>query len=122
VNRTVIQRNGQKSLLVKVKLQLDRFPELQRKSTPRIKIVESASGRKRRIQEEEEEEVVEPKKESEKPFGGILSKEDADTSKTTPVDIDRVRFERARESAAVLLTLYTWRLIVESSVVEHYGC
>jgi len=69
--------------------------------SPRIRIIESLSGRKRKLREEEEEPVPEIKKEPEKPFGGILSKEDADTSKTTPIEIDRARFERAKEAAVV---------------------
>jgi hypothetical protein len=63
-------------------------------------------GRKRRNREENEEpEINESTKEPEKPFGGILTKEDADTSKTTPTEIDRARFDRARESAMVLVSL-----------------
>jgi hypothetical protein len=64
------------------------------KKAPRIKIVESIS-RQRRVRDVEEELVPQ---EPIKPFGGILTKEDADTSKTTPTDIDRTRFDRAKES------------------------
>lgn len=52
----------------------------------------------------DEEEPVEPKVE-EKPFGGILSNEDADTSRQTPTEIDRARFERAKEKPMVHLPL-----------------
>ena len=99
--RTVIQRNGEKSLLIKLRISSSQLAPLVQKS-PRIRIVESTVGRKRRIRETEEPEIVEPKREIEKPFGGILTKEDADTSKTTPTEIDRARFDRARESAMVM--------------------
>ena len=50
--------------------------------------------------------MQEIRKEPEKPFGGILTKEDADTSKTTPTDLDRSRFERAKEIAAVPFLMF----------------
>ena len=100
--RTVTQRNGQKMLLVKLHVASNKLASLVRK--PRIRIVEGSTGRKRRVREDEEveeEQPVEQKREPEKPFGGILSKEDADTSKTTPTEIDRARFDRARDAAIV---------------------
>ena len=98
--RTIIQRNGEKMLLIKLRIASNKLAPLLHK--PRIRIVENIPGRKRRIRENEEPEVIEPKREPEKPFGGILTKEDADTSKTTPTDIDRARFERARETPLVV--------------------
>lgn len=89
-------------LLVKLHVASNKLASLVRK--PRIRIVEGSTGRKRRVREDEEveeEQPVEQKREPEKPFGGILSKEDADTSKTTPTEIDRARFDRARDAAIV---------------------
>jgi hypothetical protein len=104
--RTIIQRNGEKSLLIKLRIASNKLGLLLHK--PKIRIVENnAVGRKRRAREDDEPEVVEPKREPEKPFGGILTKEDADTSKTTPTEIDRARFDRAREAAMVF---YPYRL------------
>jgi hypothetical protein len=84
--------------MLKVHLPSAKLLGLIRKAVqpPRIRIVETE--RKRRVREVSED-PPEPPKKDEKPFGGILTKEDADTSKTTPVDIDRARFERARENA-----------------------
>lgn len=87
-------------LLIKLRIASNKLAPLINK--PRIRIVENTPGRKRRIRENEEPEIIEPKREPEKPFGGILTKEDADTSKTTPTDIDRTRFDRARETALVV--------------------
>jgi hypothetical protein len=101
--RTITQRNGEKMLLIKLRVTASKLAPLVRK--PRIRIVEgTSSGRKRRIREDEEVEEIpaEPKRELEKPFGGILTKEDADTSKTTPTEIDRMRFDRARDTAMVV--------------------
>ena len=105
--RTVTQRNGEKMLLIKLHVASSKLAPLVRK--PRIRIVEGNTGRKRRIREDEdveEEAPVEQKKETEKPFGGILSKEDADTSKTTPTEVDRARFDRARDAATVLFSVW----------------
>jgi hypothetical protein len=71
---------------------------INRAVLPKIRIVESVP-RKRRVQEEEEA-ALEPKVE-EKPFGGILTKEDADTSRQTPTELDRARFERAKDKSMV---------------------
>jgi hypothetical protein len=70
---------------------------------PKIRIIESTS-RKRRLHEEEEA-APEPKIE-EKPFGGILTKEDADTFRQTPTEVDRARFERAKEKSMVVSLLF----------------
>lgn len=89
-------------LLLKLRVASSKLAPLVRK--PRIRIVEGSTGRKRRVRENEEveeEQPVEQKRESEKPFGGILVKEDADTSKTTPTEVDRARFDRARDAAIV---------------------
>jgi len=91
-------------LLIKLRVAASKLAPLVRK--PRIRIVEGNTGRKRRIREDEEveeEQPVEQKRELEKPFGGILTKEDADTSKTTPTEVDRARFDRARDAAVVSL-------------------
>ena len=104
--RTTIQRNGDKMLLIKLRIASNKLAPLLHK--PRIRIVEIAPGRNRRVREHEEPEITEPKRELEKPFGGILTKEDADTSKTTPTDIDRVRFDRARETAMVLNAIFLY--------------
>lgn len=117
--RTIIQRNGQKSLLIKLRIASNKLAPLLHK--PRIRIVESTDGRKRRIREIEEQEVIELKREPEKPFGGILTKEDADTSKTTPSEIDRARFDRARESATALPPKIIM-LTVDSSTEQYYSC
>jgi len=102
LTRTVTQRNGEKSLLLKLHIAPVKLGPLVHKQQPRIRIVESSLVRKRRIEEVQEDvEEAEPKRESEKPFGGILSKEDADTSKTMPMEIDRNRFDRARAAALV---------------------
>jgi len=105
--KTVTNRNGEKSLLVKIHVVPTKLATLIRKAapSPRIRIIEGLSGRKRKVREGEEEVAVEVRKEPEKPFGGILSKEDADTSKTTPTEVDRARFERAKEAAAVEIRL-----------------
>jgi hypothetical protein len=89
-------------LLIKLRVAASKLVPLVRK--PRIRIVEGSTGRKRRIREDEEveeEQPVEQKRETEKPFGGILTKEDGDTSKTTPTEVDRTRFDRARDAAIV---------------------
>ena len=88
-------------LLVNLRVSPSKLGPLVRK--PHIRIVEGGSGRRRGTidGEEEEDQVVEQTKDQEKPFGGILSKEDADMSKTTPTDVDRARFERARDAAMV---------------------
>lgn len=100
--RTVTKRNGEKSLVLKLRIAPAKLGPLVHKQQPRIRIVESSLERKRRIEDAQEDiEEAEPKRESEKPFGGILSKEDADTSKTMPMEIDRNRFDRARAAAAV---------------------
>lgn len=103
--KTITNRNGEKSLLLKIHVLPSKLAALIRKAapSPKIRIIEGLSGRKRKVREEEEEVAVEVRKEHEKPFGGILSKEDADTSKTTPTEVDRARFERAKEAAAVEL-------------------
>jgi hypothetical protein len=91
-------------LLIKLRVAASKLAPLVRK--PRIRIVEGNTGRKRRIREDEEveeEQPVEQKRELEKPFGGILTKEDADTSKTTPTELDRARFDRARDAAIVYI-------------------
>jgi hypothetical protein len=108
-------------LLIKLRVAPNKLAPLVRK--PRIRIVESMTGRKRRIREEEEEEEqpTESKPEPEKPFGGILTKADADTSKTTPTEIDRGRFERARE-AAVVYSPKRIALIRDSGTVNYYCC
>jgi hypothetical protein len=82
---------------------------------PKLRIVET--GRKRRLKEVSED-PPEPPKKDEKPFGGILTKEDADTSKTIPVEIDRARFERARENAVYPPVEYT---DIDSCPVEYYS-
>jgi len=100
--RTVTKRNGEKSLVLKLRIAPAKLGPLVYKQQPRIRIVESSLRRKRRIEEAQEDaEEAESKRESEKPFVGILSKEDADTSKTMPMEIDRNRFDRARAAAAV---------------------
>jgi hypothetical protein len=92
--------------LIKLRIASNKLAPLLHK--PKIRIVENnAVGRKRRVREDDEPEVVETKREPEKPFGGILTKEDADTSKTTPTEIERARFDRAREAAMVF---YPYRL------------
>lgn len=100
--RTVTNRNGEKSLLLQIQVPPTKLVAMVRKAVqPRIRIVENHPNRKRRAYEDEEEEVVETPKEPEKPFGGILTKEDADTTRQTPNEIDRARFERAREKSLV---------------------
>ena len=99
LSRIGTRRDGQKMLLMKLHISPAKLAPLVRK--PQIRIVESASGRKRQITEVEDEEPAEHKRNTEKPFGGILTKDDADTSKTTPTEIDRSRFERARENIIV---------------------
>jgi len=49
-----------------------------------------------------------------KPYGGILSETDADTSKTLPLAADRARFEEARQKAED-----EWKLKTESAEAEH---
>jgi hypothetical protein len=93
---------GERSLLVKLRLAPNQLTEIIKKAGhPKIRIHESAS-RKRRLMDEEE--PTEPKGE-EKPFGGILSIEDADTLRQTPTEIDRARFERAKEKSMVPVVL-----------------
>ncbi len=93
-------------LLIKLRIASNKLAPLLHK--PRIRIVENTPGRKRRIPENKEPELIEPNREPEKPFGGILTKEDADTSKTTPTDSDRARFDHAREGAMVLNPIFLY--------------
>jgi hypothetical protein len=120
--RTITNRSGERSLLLKILIPPTKLVAMVRKGVhqPRIRIVESQPSRKRRIQEDEEEEPVEPKKEPEKPFGGILTKEDADTTRQTPNDIDRARFERAREKSLVRPMLSVF--IVDFCTIKYYRC
>lgn len=100
--RTQIKRNGEKSLLIKLDVPSDKLAALVKKA-PRIRIVEGDANRPRREREVQEEAI--DKESPPKPFGGILSKEDADTSKTTPNEADRGRFDRAKEALVFPLTV-----------------
>lgn len=93
--RTETKRTGEKTLVIKLRISSDKLSTLLAPKQPRIRIVEG------RRQTEERDDPTSPKRDTEKPFGGILSKDDADVQKTTPTDLDRTRFDRARSVAAV---------------------
>jgi hypothetical protein len=98
--RTTTNRNGQKSLLLTVRLSPAKLVGINARSPPAQRHVrlDPPRGQKRRVPDDEDR--VEDR-EPAKPFGGILTKEDADTSKTTPTELDRSRFDRARDLALV---------------------
>jgi MYST family zinc finger domain len=95
--RTETKRTGERTLIMKLRISPDKLNALLAPKQPRIRIVEG----RRRPETEERDDLPSPKKDPEKPFGGILSKDDADVQKTTPTDLDRTRFDRARSVAAV---------------------
>jgi len=96
--RTVTNRMGERSLLMKLRISPNKLTAITNKvANPKIRIVESTS-RKRRLMDEE---GPTERKAEEKPFGGILSNDDADTFRQTPTEIDRARFERAKEKSMV---------------------